>query len=81
MDLTSDFFAHQEEIDLCWRIFNHNYKIYAIGDSKVYHIGGATLPKSSNKTYLNHRNSLFMLMKNLPSKNKFNILITRLLID
>ena len=77
----SDFFAHQEEIDLCWRVFNCNYKIYAIGESKVYHIGGATLPKSPSKTYLNHRNSLFMLMKNLPSKNKFNILITRLLID
>ena len=77
----SDFFAHQEEIDLCWRIFNRNYKIYAIGESKVYHIGGATLPKSPNKTYLNHRNSLFMLIKNLPNKNKFNILIVRLLID
>ena len=77
----SDFFAHQEEIDLCWRIFNRNYKIYAIGESKVYHIGGATLPKSPNKTYLNHRNSLFMLIKNLPNKNKFNILIIRLLID
>ena len=76
-----DFFAHQEEIDLCWRIFNHNYKIYALGDSKVFHIGAATLPKSSNKTYLNHRNSLFMLMKNLPSKNKFNIILMRLLID
>ena len=77
----SDFFAHQEEIDLCWRIFNKNYKIYATGDSKVYHIGGSTLPKSPHKTYLNHRNSLFMLIKNLPSKNKFNILITRLFID
>ena len=77
----SDFFAHQEEIDLCWRIFNKNYKIYAIGDSKVYHIGGYTLPISPKKTYFNHRNSLFMLMKNLPNKNKFIILITRLLID
>ena len=76
-----DFFAHQEEIDLCWRVFNQNYKICAIGESKVFHVGGATLPKSPRKTYLNHRNSLFMLMKNLPNENKFNILITRLFID
>ena len=77
----TDFFAHQEEIDLCWRIFNQNYKISALSESKVFHIGGATLPKSPNKTYLNHRNSLFMLIKNLPNKNKFNILLTRLFID
>ncbi len=77
----TDFFAHQEEIDLCWRIFNQNYKICALSESKVFHIGGATLPKSPNKTYLNHRNSLFMLIKNLPNKNKFNILLTRLFID
>ena len=76
-----DFFAHQEEIDLCWRIFNQNFKIYAIGESKVFHIGGVTLPKSANKTYLNHRNSLFMLMKNLPGKHKFSILLLRILMN
>ena len=76
-----DFFAHQEEIDLCWRAYNQGYKALSIGSSKVYHIGGATLSKSSQKVYLNHRNSLFMLVKNLPEKNKFYIIFSRLIFD
>lgn len=60
-----DFFAHMEEIDLCWRLKRANHKIFAVPQSVVYHIGGGTLPYSSpRKTYLNFRNSLFMITKN-----------------
>ncbi|MFL2604259.1 MAG: glycosyltransferase family 2 protein [Flavobacteriaceae bacterium] len=76
-----DFFAHQEEIDLCWRVLNQGYKVLAVGSSKVYHIGGGTLPPSPKKIYLNHRNSLFMLNKNLPINKRINIIITRLFLD
>ena len=76
-----DFFAHQEEIDLCWRVFNQNYDITSLGASKVFHLGGATLPVSSRKIYLNHRNSLFMLVKNLPAKDMHKIIFKRLCID
>jgi GT2 family glycosyltransferase len=59
------FFAHQEEIDLCWRMQLAGYKIYAQPQSVVYHVGGGTLPKgSSKKVYLNFRNNLVMLFKN-----------------
>ncbi|MEM6686591.1 MAG: glycosyltransferase family 2 protein, partial [Bacteroidota bacterium] len=62
-----DFFAHQEEIDLCWRAFNLGYKAKYISESVVYHVGGATLDSTNpQKTYLNFRNSLCMLAKNLP---------------
>ena len=65
--LDESFFAHQEEIDLCWRILNKGHKIACIPHSKVYHLGGASLDKSSpKKTYLNFRNNLVMLLKNLP---------------
>lgn len=61
------FFSHMEEIDLCWRINNAHKKIYYCGQSKVYHIGGATLHNlSTKKTFLNFRNNLFMIIKNLP---------------
>ena len=61
------FFAHQEEIDLCWRMQLAGYKIYVQPASVVYHVGGGTLPKgNSKKTYLNFRNNLIMLTKNLP---------------
>ena len=76
-----DFFAHQEEIDLCWRALNQGYRILAVGSSKVYHIGGGTLPPSPKKIYLNHRNSLLMLNKNLPVKKRVRIIITRLILD
>jgi len=60
-----DFFAHMEEIDLCWRIQNAGYQIFYNGKSKVYHVGGGTLSKSNpRKTYLNFRNGLAMLVKN-----------------
>ncbi len=77
----NDFFAHQEEIDLCWRAYNQGYKNLAVGSSKVYHIGGATLPLSAKKVYLNHKNSLNMILKNVPSKNRFTILAYRLILD
>jgi len=75
------FFAHQEEIDLCWRAFNLGYQVKAIGTVKVYHVGGGTLAPSSMKVYLNHRNSLFMLVKNLPKQDQFYILFIRLFLD
>ena len=77
----SDFFAHQEEIDLCWRAYNKGYKTFAIGNSKVHHIGAATLPLSANKVFLNHRNSLYMIIKNVPKENKFFIIFYRLILD
>jgi len=77
-----DFFAHQEEIDLCWRAFNNNYKTYFEPSSVIYHVGGATLSTNNpQKTYLNFRNSLFMLLKNLPKHKVFPILFVRMLLD
>ncbi len=61
------FFAHQEEIDFCWRLQLAGYKVYVQPASVVYHIGGGTLPKENNlKVFLNFRNNLIMLAKNLP---------------
>jgi GT2 family glycosyltransferase len=78
----SDFFAHMEEIDLCWRIKNMQYKVMYCPDSVVYHIGGGTLPKNSpRKTFLNMRNNLFLLCKNLPTSKLFPILFTRFILD
>jgi GT2 family glycosyltransferase len=77
-----DFFAHQEEIDLCWRTINKGYKIRYCSESIVYHVGGATLQQSNpKKTFLNFRNSLLMLTKNLPQNTLFQILIIRMLLD
>ena len=75
------FFAHQEEIDLCWRARNESYLIFATGASKVYHVGAGTLSHSPFKQYLNYRNSLFLLIKNLPSYLLFPRLLFRLLLD
>ncbi|MPS71800.1 MAG: glycosyltransferase family 2 protein [Chryseobacterium sp.] len=76
------FFAHQEEIDLCWRLKNTGRKIYYTGRSKVYHVGGGTLNKQNpQKTYLNFRNNLTMMLKNLPSSKVFFILFSRLSLD
>lgn len=78
----ADFFAHQEEIDLCWRALNNGYKIKYVAQSTVYHVGGATLQASNpQKTYLNFRNSLLMLHKNLPTKNLYSKLFVRLMLD
>ena len=77
-----DFFAHQEEIDLCWRIFNRGEKIYYSGNATVYHVGGATLNSlSPKKTYLNFRNSLFSILKNAPKNYLPLIIISRLILD
>ncbi|MGB6268993.1 MAG: glycosyltransferase family 2 protein [Olleya sp.] len=75
------FFAHMEEIDLCWRAFNHDFKTKYIGNSVVYHVGGATLDASSpKKTYLNFRNSLFTLTKNAKG-NLLILIFVRLVLD
>jgi GT2 family glycosyltransferase len=67
--LDEDFFAHMEEIDLCWRLKNMGYKVMFSPDSTVYHVGGGTLNKtSSKKTYLNFRNNLVLLCKNHPPR-------------
>ncbi len=77
-----DFFAHQEEIDLCWRAINNGYKIKYISRSVVYHVGGATLQQGHpTKTYLNFRNSLLMLTKNLPKEKLYSILLVRMILD
>lgn len=77
-----DFFAHMEEIDLCWRIKNIGFKIFVYPHSVVYHLGGGTLNKiNPHKTYLNFRNSLITLLKNHPSQKLFLKIIFRLLLD
>ena len=78
----SDFFAHQEEIDLCWRASNNNHTIKYCGQSTVYHVGGATLDTGNHKkTFLNFRNSLWMMLKNLPLNKLFPVLFVRLALD
>lgn len=77
-----DFFAHQEEIDLCWRAINKGYSIKYNYKSLVYHVGGATLKQGHPmKTYLNFRNSLLMLTKNLPKESLFGVLFVRMVLD
>ncbi|MDO4763893.1 MAG: glycosyltransferase family 2 protein [Flavobacteriaceae bacterium] len=76
------FFAHQEEIDLCWRLNNLGKKVFYTGKSVVYHIGGGTMNRQSpKKTFLNMRNNLLMLTKNLPFLNLLWILPFRLVLD
>ena len=78
----ADYFAHQEEVDFCWRAKNHDHKVYYIGSSKIYHLGGSTLSNMNpKKTYLNFRNSLFSITKNLPRHKAFIIIFIRLLLD
>ncbi|MCK5814666.1 MAG: glycosyltransferase family 2 protein [Flavobacteriaceae bacterium] len=77
-----NYFAHFEEIDLCWRAKNLNYTISYVGTSTVYHVGGATLKENNpRKTFLNFRNSLLTLTKNLPRKGLFKTLFLRLVFD
>jgi GT2 family glycosyltransferase len=77
-----DYFAHQEEVDLCWRAQNKGYKVYYVGTSTVYHLGGSTLSNMNpKKTYLNFRNSLFSITKNLPRRKAFPIILSRLFLD
>jgi len=77
-----DYFAHQEEIDLCWRAKNAGHKVFYVGHSHVYHLGGSTLSNMNpKKTFLNFRNSLFSITKNLPRKKAWPIVLLRLLLD
>lgn len=77
-----DYFAHQEEIDLCWRAQNKGYKVNYIGQSTVYHLGGGTLKENSpRKTFLNFRNSLLSNIKNTPRKHLLSVILTRLILD
>ena len=76
------FFAHQEEIDLCWRMQRAGYKIFVEPTSVVYHVGGGTLPMGDRKkVYLNFRNNLVMLAKNLPFFESFWKIPLRILLD
>ena len=80
--LDDSFFAHMEEIDLCWRLKNAGYKVYCCPQSWVYHIGGGTLPKNSpRKTYLNFRNNLSLLVKNLPHQRVHRTILYRIFLD
>lgn len=80
--LDEDFFAHMEEIDLCWRLKNLGYKIMYCPQSVVYHIGGGTLPKISwRKTYYNFRNNFYLLYKNLPDNLLIEVFAKRFILD
>ena len=77
-----DFFAHMEEIDLCWRLKNLGWKIGVETKSRVYHLGGATLSyQSPRKVYLNFRNNLWMMIKNLPPYQVFPVVFFRMILD
>ena len=76
------FFAHMEEIDLCWRMQNAGYEIWYCAESTVYHVGGGTLPKHNpKKTYLNFRNNLFLLYKNVSETEFKKLIFYRQLLD
>ena len=80
--LDARFFAHQEEIDLCWRLRSRGYQIVCIPESVVYHVGGASLPKSnSRKTFLNFRNNMILLYKNLPDDQLAYVMSWRFWLD
>lgn len=80
--LDGRFFAHMEEIDLCWRLRSRGYRIVCLPGSKVYHVGGATLKKENpRKTFLNFRNNLFMLYKNLPPYELKTVMRMRTCLD
>jgi GT2 family glycosyltransferase len=78
----NDFFAHMEEIDLCWRLKRLGYSIWCIPKSKVYHVGGGTLAANNpRKVYFNHRNNLMMLLKNLSRQSLIQVLVFRYILD
>ena len=80
--LDARFFAHQEEIEMCWRMRIRGYQIYCVPDSEVYHVGGGTLPKSNPmKTFLNFRNNLTMLYKCLPEAELHRVMRVRWFLD
>ena len=77
-----DYFAHQEEIDLCWRTQNIGYQVKYVGNSTVFHVGGATLKETDpQKTFLNFRNSLLNVVKNVPKKWFLFVIFSRLILD
>ena len=76
------FFAHMEEVDLCWRLKNRGHQLAIVPESVVYHVGGGTLPKENPfKTYLNFRNNLLLLYKNLPANTLGKTIRKRMLMD
>jgi GT2 family glycosyltransferase len=78
----ADFWAHMEEIDLCWRMKNRGFKVVVCPESKVYHLGGGSLSYGSpQKIYLNFRNNLFLLYKNLPKGKLYGTLFKRMILD
>ena len=80
--LDERFFMHMEEIDLCWRLQRAGFSIYAVPESVVYHIGGASLPQgNARKTYFNFRNNLLLLYKNLPPSAWLRVFTRRLVLD
>lgn len=80
--LDARFFAHMEEIDFCWRLRSRGWSIVCIPDSVVWHVGGGTLPKENPwKTYLNFRNNLYMLYKNLPDRRLHKVFFVRFWLD
>ncbi len=77
-----DFFAHMEEIDLCWRLKNQGWQVGFVPTSVVYHLGGATLSyQSPQKVFLNFRNNLWMLFKNLPERKLLPVMFFRMVLD
>lgn len=80
--LDAAFFAHMEEIDLCWRLRSRSRRIVCLPESVVYHLGGATLNKENpRKTFLNYRNNLLMLYKNLPRRRFYPVFVVRFILD
>lgn len=80
--LDPDFFAHMEEIDVCWRLKNMGYKVIYCPMAEVFHVGGGTLNSTNPfKTYLNFRNNLYLLQKNLPANEMYTMLFARIWID
>lgn len=80
--LDGRFFAHQEEIDLCWRLRARGHRIVCVPQSVVYHVGGGTLPKENpRKTFLNFRNNLLLLYKNLPARRLRRVMFLRFWLD
>ena len=77
-----DYFAHQEEVDLCWRAQNEGFDVKYVGSATVYHVGGATLQETNpQKTFLNFRNSLLNVIKNVPKQWFLLVVFSRLLLD
>ena len=80
--LDGRFFAHQEEIDLCWRLRARGHRIVCVPQSVVYHVGGGTLPKKNpRKTFLNFRNNLLLLYKNMPDSRLRRVFFLRFWLD